>query len=357
MYSSESHHTGRKKFHKTFTFLSCRIHPQFYYCYLKALTTGFCLLFLPTVINGCSKSVDFTEEGASHTISLTINSFSPPFKEGNALDILVFNDDRLQRLDSYQKIEEFSGNLVQAASTDGQKIFFLYYGPFKQIYEWADIYTYSSLRQIICCLESEDRNNLAMTGCCRFDAGNRQAAATLTPLASEVRLNSLKCDFRDTPYSGARISEAKAYLINVNAASCIIPDYAPSCSRVINAGTLNSDDMNKFKDRSLVLHIFDKTIGTDTAYPDNSFFCYQNNGSAGIRTKLVIEGIIDGVRYYWPIHVGGDEGVLRNMSYNYNILIRRKGVTDPDSIIDPKDMEIDLKIKSWKEKENYAVRF
>ena len=83
--------------------------------------------------------------------------------------------------------------------------------------------------------------------------------------------------------------------------------------------------------------------------------------SCVIRTKmqerLVIEGKIDGTTYYWPLTAGGEMGIERNMTYNYNILIRRKGTTDPDTPVEPKDIDIELNIKTWTEKENYQVRF
>lgn len=356
MYFKDSHNTGQEKFHKKFTVLTHRIHTQFYYCYPEALIKGICLLFLLTLAYGCSESVDYVEETQLDITSPYFTS-SVRFNAVNALDILVFNDDRLQRLDSYQKIKGFTGDMVHATSTGGQKIFFLYYGPSKERYEWADINSYGALRKVICNLEEEDRDNPVMTGHCRLDAGLVQGSVTLTPLASEVWLNSLRFDFSGTPYAGRPVSETKAYLINVNASCSITADSGSGGMRMINTGMLNPDDMNGFADRSILMHTFGEDFHTQTAHPEKSFLCYPNGGDTGMLTKLVIEGKIDGITYYWPISVGKEGGIARSSSYRYDILIRRKGVSDPDSLIEPEIIEIDLSIKPWNEKENYPVRF
>ncbi len=352
----DSKNTGREKFHKKFTVLTRRIHTQFYYCYPETLLKGICLLFLLALAYGCSESVDYAEGTQLDTTSLCF-TFSSPINEVNALDILVFNDDRLQRLDSYQKINDFSGDMVHATSTGGQKIFFLYYGPAKERYEWAEINSYGALRKIICNLEDEDRNNPVMTGHCRLDAGLGQGTVALTPLASVVHLASLRFDFSGTPYTGRPVSDAKVYLINVNASCSITADSGSGSMRMINTGMLNPNDMDRFADKSILMHAFDEDFHTQTVYPETSFLCYPNNSDTGMHTKLVIEGKIDGITYYWPISVGKDGSITRSCSYRYDILIRRKGVSDPDFLIEPKNIEIDLNIKPWNEKENYPVRF
>ena len=61
--------------------------------------------------------------------------------------------------------------------------------------------------------------------------------------------------------------------------------------------------------------------------------------------------------YYWPITINPEVGIDRGCRYVFDLLIRRKGCTDPDIAFDPLSIEIDMKINPWIEKENYTVGF
>ena len=68
--------------------------------------------------------------------------------------------------------------------------------------------------------------------------------------------------------------------------------------------------------------------------------------------------MIDSVKYYWPITVNAEgEGVERSCIYNYDIHIRRKGTSDPDTPIEPKELEINMSICKWKDVDGYEVKF
>ena len=71
---------------------------------------------------------------------------------------------------------------------------------------------------------------------------------------------------------------------------------------------------------------------------------------------------MDGLTYYWPITVNPNEqedqgGVHRGCSYIYDIVIRRKGVTDPSTPIDMTNSNFNLEILPWKEKKDYGILF
>ena len=76
----------------------------------------------------------------------------------------------------------------------------------------------------------------------------------------------------------------------------------------------------------------------------------------------MIEGMLDGELYYWPIDINRDAdsheyGVLGGHRYIYDIKITRKGSSDPDIPVRTEDFVISQKIAEWREKENYAVVF
>ena len=279
------------------------------------------------------------------------------FSSGNTLDILVFNDDRLQRLDSYQRIEDFNDDSAYASSTAGDKIFFLYYGSTDDRYGWAQINSMGALSRIHCDLEDESKENPVMTGQCRCCAGEGAIEVALTPLSCMVCLTELQCDFSGTAYANSTVTDVKAYLTNVNASCSIIPGSAHSGIRLINAGMLNPDDLKGFADKSIIVQDITDRLGIDLITTDARFLCYPGHQDTGRSTRLVIEGNIDGETYYWPIEVGDAEGITRNHVYNYSILLRRKGTSDPDNIIDRRDIGVGLKVKPWEEKDDCYVKF
>lgn len=356
MYSDSNRRTGRERFLHQFTLLINQIllHQTFFYQSL----IGVSLSLLPAIVIGCSGGV-LPEEGtigpSKSRITLELNSIKHS-STGSTLDILVFNDDRLKRLDSYQRIEYFDSDIAYASSTGGDKIFFLYYGSRDDRYGWAQINSLGSLSKICSHLEDECRDNPVMTGQCRCAAGENATAVELAPLSCMICLTHLQCDFSGTAYANSTVTNVRAYLTNVNATCSIAPE-ASGSSRLINVGMLNPDDLKGFSDRSIVMQEITDRLGIDIQKTDVCFLCYPNSQGKGRDTRLVIEGQIDGETYYWPIEVGEGDGIARNCLYSYSILLRRKGTSDPDILIDRRDVELEFKVKPWEEKDSYYVGF
>lgn len=364
MFSDIKYRIGRES--SLLTLFTKLILTFFNYCYLgefpfppisKSLRKGIPILFAPAIITGCSKSVfPQTEEVVTPHLSSKSISISH-FGYGSTLDILTFNDDRLQRLDSYQRIEDFDGSSLHAESTEGDKIIFLYSGSQKGLYSWADICSYSSLRKIKCDLEKETRESPSMTGVCRCNAGTQGVELEMTPLTCEIIVGHLKCDFSGKPYAGESIHNAKFYLTNVNATSSLLEDSTSQTTRLINTGLLNEYDIRNFRDRSMIVQNAGTELTEGGTHLDTPLLCYSNKGDTTRNTRLVIEGEIEGEKYYWPIEVNNGKGVYRGHRYIYNITIRRKGVSDPDSILEPLAADIKFDIRKWQEKEEYQVGF
>ena len=357
MYSNNTYQTGREQFFNTFTLLINQI--LFNFSIFSKPITGISILLLPTFFIGCSESVPPCQEdiGSPYSAKTFDIKVRHIFKSGGTLDILAFNNDRLKRLDSYQRIENFSGNTAYPSSTEGEKIFFLYYGSIDDRYGWAEINSMSSLSKVTCDLENERKDNPVMTGQCSCSAGTGSISIDLSPLACQVRLTELQCDFSGTAYAGSMVTDVKAYLTNVNATSSIVPEFSNTGTRLINVGMLNSDDLEGFEDPSVVMQEITDELGLTIIKPDATFLCYPGQTDSGRTTRLVIEGKIEGQTYYWPIEAGDEEGLLRGCSYEYRILLRRKGTTDPEIIIDRRNLEVYLNVKPWEEKENYYVGF
>ena len=365
MFSDNKYRIGRES--SLLTLFKKLILTFFNYCYLgefpyyqanRKLSKGILFLSAPAIITGCSKSVFPQTDTAlqTHTCSKSISQLIVQ-GYGSTLDILTFNDDRLQRLDSYQRVENFDSSVAFAESMEGDKIFFLYSGTQKDRYSWAEICSYSSLRNITCDLEKENREISSMTGLCRHKAGASGAELEMTPLTCEIVLKSLKCDFSDRPYSGKEIRNVKVYLTNVNATSSILPASSERTRRLINVGMLNEFDIREFDDKSIIVREVYENITTKVSPLNISLLCYPGTEDRSRSTRLVIEGEIDGELYYWPIEINSGTRLERGCRYTYNVTITRKGVTDPESILDPMTADIKFDIKQWQEREEYQVGF
>ena len=317
-----------------------------------AVSCGLLLSLLPVI--GCSSGVL-----SSATDGVKSSSVRIPHNRAlseSTLDILTFEDDRYRRLDSYQRLEEVGPDTVWPASTGGDKIFFLCMNSQRDRYEWADINSYSSLRKVICDLELESLQAPVMTGECRGEAGGDIQDADMSPLVSEIYLESIRCDFSGTPYQDRKITEVKAYLTNVNASCGLIQDSSGENIRIINAGMLNPHEVKMFRNTEIIVQDIASSLGTGAASARKGFLCYPLKEDPSRNTRLVIEGKIDGETYFWPVEVC-PEGISRNHKYICRMVIRRKGSTDPDCTLKAAEIDFELKVKPWKEKEEYKVRF
>lgn len=325
-----------------------------------ASALGHLLTIVPAMICGCSG--DMLHEAPLHRINFI--RFSSEHKwsaEGSTLDIFAFENSRLKELDSYQRIEDFTEGYAHIASTGGEKLFFLCADGQRTRYEWADISAYSSLHSISCNLENESLHRRTMTGECITNAGNVITRVKLWPLTVEIVLKAICSDFSGTPYAEAAIRDVKVYLTNVNASCQLLYNEGDPATRIINTGMLNESDLCTFRSKEIIMLNLAEEVDRRTLYPDAHFLCYPNTPSEDSPgspfTRLVIEGTIDSHTYYWPITINPPEGVKRGCRYIYDIFIRRKGVTDPDTPVDPTSIEFKMSIKPWNEKEEYSVGF
>ncbi len=324
------------------------------------------LSLLPAFFYGCGNAAaDIrTPVAASSTMVSMQNSTA----EISTLDVFVFIDDRLQGLDCYQRFDDMDDWQETVMSGSGERIVSILancpYGKER----WYPMRSRHFLREVSVNLEDEFRNLPVMFGETAADMGNGSSIEEmfLCPLASEVRLNSLCCDFTGRAYAGEKLSDVRVYLTNVNA-ECMISedvDISPPI-RIINAGKADEEDIGRFRDPGIIIQEIHDEIGTETVYPDVSLRCYRNDhpeetpGSP--YTRLVIEGKVTGKTYYWPININRDTeedcGVQRGKCYSYDVTITRKGSSDPDIPVKAADITINQEIKPWTGKEGYEVTF
>ncbi len=325
------------------------------------------LNMLPAFFYGCTTDAEsLLPPVSTHETRV---SFGNETEEIDNLDIFVFKDDRMQKLDCYQRFDDMGEWKGKVISGSGKRIISVIANSPYQREDWFPINSRAYLEGLSATLENERRGRSLMYGEIRIRAGSDKSSAkeklALIPYASEIALNSISCDFSGRPYAGENIRNAKVYLTNVNAECSLLGDEEAAPRRIINAGGFSEEDAEEFLEPDLIMQEIKGDIGKRTVYPDIRLRCYQSNHpdeTPGTPyTRLVIEGELDGHTYYWPINInrdGSDEpGVWRNRRYSYDIILTRKGSTDPDTPIKTEGIHINQEVAEWKEMEEYRVSF
>ena len=332
----------------------------------------FILVFLsPAFLISCSAESIVPDNGnpsaPSTEISVTLSGeYAVPDGEDRAVDIFVFNDDRLQRLDSYQRTVLKDEKVHFAASQKGRKIILAVMNPQTDSYDWSHINSFQSFKNEKADLKKERPSGLLMSGFCAAEAGG-DCTIELKPLAAEVRLRSIRCDFTGKPYSGSALENAKVYLTNVGTSARIMQDGGFSPEIICNQGGLREDDIAEFADPGIVVRDIGVPVGSRPVSPGISLMCYPNEShdeTAGSPfTRLVIEGKIDGQTCYYPVNInkshdgGKGYGITRNSCYIFDITVKSTGSSDPDTAVTPSDVDISCSIVPWNEKDDTEIIF
>lgn len=280
------------------------------------------------------------------------------------LDILIFGTDSLQRLESYQRFEAPAADRIFLATTAGDKQVFACANSRYEAEDWMKVNSVYGLEDFCVELESERRDFPTMSGACSISAGETSGGVlSMRRLTCEIVLNSIRCDFRGKPYEGEPMQDARIYLINVNAQSRIFDDSDGKPLKIVNVGSMNVADTDKFEEPDLIVQDLTARIGEEALFPGISLRCCPNHGTeespGSPFTRLVIEGKVQGETYYWAVTVNRDEGsgIESACRYIYDITIRRKGSRDPDSPASIEDIGFIYKETEWEEKEPYTVFF
>ena len=357
------------KTHRNIIYIALNIvnHHVFVTFFKSWLIPSFVTLTVP-MFQGCSKQAhsqdsSFTEMPPKTSVKLAVLSNSRmPIK---SVDALVYNNDILQRIDCYQRFENMDYQTLMIGSGGGMKKIALCANSQWDKDEWKTADSYHNLKKMKASLEKENRNFPLMSSVITIHAGDDTTDIKMERISSIIQLNSVRCDFSGKPYEGECISDARVYLTNISGRCNIIEHDSDKIETIINHGGLINEDLKSFNDSSLII----KNIGivnTDKSYPQAELLCYPNtveHETAGTPfTRLVIEGKVQGERWYWPINInrgaGGDhEGIKSNMTYSYDIVITRKGTKDPDAPITIEMADVVLKTETWIDKEEYFVAF
>ena len=318
------------------------------------------LLLLPALFSCNIKDAD------SERTMITMKASGDRHMSGT-LDIFTFDTEGAGYLDSYQHLDSSFGPEIELRSQNGVRHVFICLNGQRSVYDWAVVNSMQSLDDIYIELKDERRGALCATGEGTIRAGSgAEYPVEMRCMASEIVLNSIRCDFKGKSYEGQPVTDPAVYLTNVNCRCSLTSDGNIIPSGIMNAGKADPEEIALMAEPDMVYQKMPGDIGTTRTVTGMSFICYPNGGSGegpGTPfTRLVIEGKIDGETYWWPVEInrGGNAdrpGIHRNTRYIFDINLTRKGSSDPDTVLDTDAAEVKMSIKPWEEKGEQDVAF
>lgn len=238
------------------------------------------------------------------------------------------------------------------ASTSGKKTVVAIAGIKENELNYRDVLSLDNFAEVRHSIYKDDPGNPVASGMTVFEAGPTQKHnIDLLPLMARIHIRSLVTDFSSRPYSAEKLTDVRIYLINASGSCPLIASGDDRAREYVNQAGLNPRDMEMMTHPEMLLA---------SGIEGTSLYCYPNNADEGglgvYPTRLVIEGKVAGVKYYWPIRIG--EGVVeRGHQYVYDIRITRTGMLEPDTDAANCLSYTVFDIEEWREKDNEIIDF
>ncbi len=283
----------------------------------------------------------------------------------NMLEIFVFraDGDDAGVLDAYKKIsgdELVSLTGIQMRTTTGKKVIYAVVNSHNE--DWSSVKSLADFQQMQASLQKEDEEDLTMVG---YVEQTLQVTTSVTipvsRLVAKIRMRIIAADFRGTPYEGMPLKNVKVYLTNVYGKKSYASGTDGNSVAILNNKGLSTTDVEGCKNGGMLFFEHTKDVTHVNYDLDHSFYCYENmiesESDQTKFTRLVIEGELNGKKYYYPININRDGfgytseydhvGVRRNTLYLLNVTICRPGSTDPDEVLEYGTLTTSVSIEDW----------
>lgn len=317
-----------------------------------AIITAF--LQVPAFFSSCERLSHSTEVHTESQIYIQWTKNTTP----EAIDLFFFDTLGAWKLDTYQQIQNVTGHSRQyGVSGPGAKQLVALSGTAGLTDPWLGISNYGNLCKITYRLEEEDLDAPQLVAETLLDdSASRVTLLNLQPMLSQIRINSVSCDFSGRPYAGKFFSNSKLYLTYAGTEYKPLGPGGGHPVSWINAGSLDSLATLSLPHPEMVLQEGLGDIGPQRQYPAIRFICYANPGSQeGIpRTRLVLEGTLDGHLCYYPLEIPHLEAAK---VYSFDITLRRMGSPDPDIPVSSDVALVETLTVPWQDREPATVSF
>ena len=314
-----------------------------------------CLAF--SMIYSCRKEAQDTVSGDTPTVTTKVHITSRSESPAMNADIFTFSSRYDEELDSYQRCK--SGHSFNVISrNEGRKVLVLANNNVED-YKWNSISSYRAICNYIVNLADDDPICPIMSG----EGINRKTGdidINLEKVMSEVCIQSLRCEFNNTP--SKRMDDVKVYLVNASSNCMPFAKEGGRPSSYLNEGKLKIDDLKTMQHPEMLLQEIPESVGPEGIKDEVKLYCYPNmtkeEGPGTPLTRLVIECKIDGQTWFYPIsinHSNNGIGIERNKRYIYNIHIKSTGADDPDTDISPIQADINSKLEDWEVRDEKEI--
>lgn len=251
-------------------------------------------------------------------------------KTVNSLQVIAFNKHGIYEASAYG-----TENTVELTCTAGEKTIVALVNAEKE----ENLVDYNNLAGRPVYLRDTALGDLVMVG--KTDvtvvAGN-SVTVDVSYISSKVVLESVTLNLENPQYHDLAFAVKSVFLTNVAGDRKYISESTPSVW--YHEGDYNKDNTLPFLyDQVASVEIESGGTPYDT---DHYFYCYPN--STDKKTRLVIEAVIDGATYYYPIVI---DALLPNNQYSYNVELTRLGIDSPDGSLDKGAYGVTVSIKDW----------
>jgi hypothetical protein len=331
------------------------LHPvfsSFATCRISVAITAF--LQIPAFFSSCEHPLVSEDAPNGPQIYIQWTKNTTP----EAIDLFFFDTLGAQKLDSYQQIQRPEGPAhVYGVSGAGAKRMVALSGTAGVTDPWLDINNYGNLCKKTFRLEEENpyAPHLVAEGLLA-DAASRTYPLNLQPMLSQIRLVSVSCDFSARPYRDPSFHCTKIYLTNVATEYKPLGPGGGHPVSWINAGCLDSVATRALPHPELLLRPGLGRVVLERQFPNLLFSCYANpEGQGDIpRTRLVLEGTVDGILCYYPIEIASLEPARE---YQISLTLKRMGSSDPDIPVRSDAVLVETQTVPWQTREPYTVTF
>ena len=249
---------------------------------------------------------------------------------GEYIDVFFFDTLSPQHLDSYQRLK--ADDVLYALSSVGPKRVVALSVGSKDAMTWADIRTYSDLCKYRFSLKEDSPDKPLMAGEGLLGDGiSRVADLQMRTSLAKVVLNSVACDFSDTPYTGYGFDNK---LIYMQYAGVEVRPFGPGQEiplSTVNQGWLDSAAVMSFPRPHMLLQPGLGNIWRQRVTEEREFWCYANDVDTSALgrpvTRIVLDGYVGGQRCYYPIEL---PRLKAQQTIRLDVTLRRIGTPDPD---------------------------
>ncbi len=289
----------------------------------------------------------------------------------NLLEAFIFKEDgslELYRRFGNSEIVKVGLSNLQFEITPGKKHI---YAVANSKTKWAGITTLDKFLKVPVYLQDEKYGYFTMAASTEIDIRESTTIRLkMKRLVSKIVVNGIKTKFAGTPYDGMYLRSARLYLTNVYGSKTYIGEDLAD-PKILNKGKDIEADVSSTQ----IPGAFSENVHTlvgDAGYDTPQYFyCYENmieQETSGRKfTRLVLEAVLDGKTYYYPIDINqpgygwtsaiDHKGIKRSTIYTYNFVITGPGSDDPEKKITFKNITLDASVEGFTTIPKYIVHF